>query len=54
MPRYTDDNPGLACCPLAFRLCRAALRQPSRAWTDAMKTKDIKFLEIRYLRGPNI
>jgi hypothetical protein len=39
---------------MAFRLSRAAARQPSRAWTDAMKSKDIKFLEIRYLRGPNI
>jgi len=39
---------------MALRLSRAAARQPSRAWTDAMKSKDIKFLEIRYLRGPNI
>ena len=54
MPRYFDDKPGLLRCPKVRCLPRAYTRQPSCAWTDDMKSKDIKFIEIRYLRGPNI
>jgi hypothetical protein len=52
MPRCPSGR--LAASPAVCRLSRAERAPPFPVWTDVMKSKDIKFLEIRYLRGPNI